>query len=105
MRTVKTEKRQNPQRFRPTVGGIYENVAGGRYLCTDVYPGEREAARMKNVETGWTLRAVGLVRYEDGTIEWDYSTEGRFADRPELSDWETRHRQHSLLNALLCMGI
>ena len=39
-------------------------------------------ARMINTKTGWTLTAHGLVQYEDGTIEWDYSTGGYFGEVP-----------------------
>ena len=40
----------------PVVGKIYTNRAGGEYLC-----------------------AHGVLEYEDGTIEWNYSTKGHFA--------------------------
>ena len=60
------------------------------------------------------------VRYEDGTIEWDYSTGGGFNDgrlqeyrencRRDAKAKEARtaqlwHRQISLANAMLCFMI
>ena len=35
---------------------------------------------IRNLFTGWTCLAHGLVRYPDGKYEWDFSTEGRFED-------------------------
>ena len=34
---------------------------------------------MKRVKDGWTLEAHTITMYEDGTIEWDYSTGGHWA--------------------------
>lgn len=100
-----TEKRQNPRRFNPTSGRIYENAGGGRYLCD--YARETGCtAWMKNTVSGWTLLAHGIVRYEDGTIEWDYSTGGHFERVPENEQKaEIRTRQLSMVNALLCCMI
>lgn len=93
-----TTKRQNPQRFVPVVGEVYENAGGGRFLCKRSNGCD---ARMQNILSGWDCVAHGIVRYEDGTIEWDYSTGGTFLPKPE----EVRHRQISLMNALLCCAI
>lgn len=35
---------------------------------------------MRNIATGWTLKAHGCGVYPDGTIDWDYSTNGYFAN-------------------------
>lgn len=96
-----TAKRQNPTRFIPETGTIYENAGGGKYLCKGarVYTSE---ARMQNTVSGWTCIAHGIVRYDDGTIEWDYSTDGHFED---IEKAEIRNRQRSLMNALLCCMI
>ena len=69
-------KRQNPQRFAPTTGEVYTNAGGGEYLCES--GGSWISARMVNTVSGWTFIAKGIVRYDDGTIEWDYSTDGEF---------------------------
>ena len=93
-----TEKRQNPQRFSPVVGEVYENAGGGRFTCRS---SNGNHGRMQNIASGWDCVAHGIVRYEDGTIEWDYSTGGQFLPKPE----EFRHRQRSMMNAMLCCMI
>lgn len=60
--------------FIPIVGQVYRNCNGCDYECTAVYPGGWAA--MKRVKDGWTLVAVGVRQYGDGTIEWDYSLAG-----------------------------
>ena len=99
-----TAKRQNPRRFTPNEGEIYENAGGGRYCCQRVRYGGHEAW-MQNTVSGWTLVAHGITRYEDGTIEWDYSTDGHFEKLPEQEPAEIFHRQRSMMNALLCCMI
>ena len=103
-----TAKRQNPRRFRPTIDRIYENAGGGSYLCQLVLP-QINGAWMQNTATGWTLQAHGIVRYEDGTIEWDYSTHGHFEKIRKLPDATdaaiVHHQQRSMMNALLCCMI
>lgn len=72
------------KRFKPTTGEIYLNRNGKIYLCGDVWdnntPEPSYCARMTNTATGWTFVAHGIVQYEDGTIEWDYSSGGRFGE-------------------------
>lgn len=58
----------------PIVGQVYRNRNGYDYKCTAVYSGGRAA--MQRVKDGWTLVAVGVRQYNDGTIEWDYSLAG-----------------------------
>ena len=100
-----TAKRQNPRRFIPTNGRIYENAGGGRYLC-DYAQKNDCTAWMKNVASGWTCLAHNIVIYENGTIEWDYSTGGHFESVPENEQKaEIRQRQRSMMNALLCCMI
>ena len=104
-----TEKRQNPQRFAPRMGEEYENAGGGRYLCTRSWDEDTWTARFLNTASGWELVAHGIVRYEDGTIEWDYSTGGHFEKvrkDPDATDAAIiHHRQISLANAMLCFMI
>ena len=97
-------RRENPQKFVPTVGHVYENAGGGRYRCQSVweYYDSKTFAWMQNVASGWTCRVHGIVRYEDGTIEWDYSVHGHFEKLPEQKPEEIRQRQGSLMNAMLC---
>ena len=96
-----TKRTGTPVRFRPTIGEVYENVAGGEYRCQSVREPGLEAW-MQNTVTGWTLLAHGIVLYEDGKIEWNYSTGGHFEEQPQRKA-ELRSRQISLINAMLCM--
>ena len=102
-----TEKRQNPRKFSPVAGEIYENAGGGRYFCEKSYGSD---AWMINVSSGWSFFAVGIVRYEDGTIEWDCSTDGHFillTEEKKATIYRAgiRSRQKSLMNAMLCCMI
>lgn len=100
-----TEKRKNPQRFSPVEGRVYTNAGGGKYLCQIARENSFDAW-MQNTASGWTLLAHGIVRYEDGTIEWDYSTQGHFEEiRRAETAGEIYHRQISLANAMLCFLI
>lgn len=77
----------------PVVGQIYTNRNGQEYRCTYSYfdsSDERKqralalgehVATMERVKDGWTLDAHGVLEYEDGTIEWNYSTHGYFAKK------------------------
>ena len=97
-------KRQNPKAFVPMPGHVYENASGGRYRCQRIwecYDGEI-FAWMQNVASGWTCRCHGIVRYEDGSIEWDFSKYGHFEKLPEPQPEEIRQRQGSIMNAMLC---
>ena len=66
-----------PQSFTPEVGKVYHNHGGGDFKCTHVFA-YRRAAEMQNIRSGWTLVAHGIRQYTDGSIEWDYSTDGTF---------------------------
>lgn len=118
---MSNRKRENPKPFTPVKGEVYENVAGGKFLCESRWEDDlhRPCAWMINIETGWSLTAVGIVRYENGTIEWDYSNGEGFlpiddrrrqlidnAIQREIDRKVTRAifkaRQNSLLNAMLC---
>lgn len=65
------------EKFTPKTGEIYKNQGGGTFRC--IRSGHRiREATMQNVASGWTLEAHGCGLYEDGTMDWDYSTGGRF---------------------------
>lgn len=55
-------------------GETYRNRAGGTFYCMT----GGETPIMQNVASGWTLVAHTVTVYDDGTIEWDYSTGGYF---------------------------
>ena len=54
-------------------GHIYENEGGGLYQCTD-YGYSNDSFDFVNLKSGWKLTAHGVGVYEDGKIDWDYST-------------------------------
>ena len=74
----------------PVVGQSYHNRGGGEYRCTgnSLYMNDAQEQRalalgehiayMERVKDGWKLDAHGVIQYADGTIEWNYSTGGRF---------------------------
>lgn len=55
---------------------LYKNRGGGTYKALSTWTG---GAIVRNVASGWTCTAHGVIYYDDGTIEWDYSTGGHFA--------------------------
>ena len=59
-----------------TEGKTYRNNGGGWYRCIKVI--DSENALLANNASGWTFEAHGTAMYEDGTIDWDYSTGGHF---------------------------
>ena len=63
--------------FCPEEGMIYRNAGGGTYRCERSYGTK---ARMVNTKSGWDFIAHGCRIYFDGSIEWDYSTDGRFTN-------------------------
>lgn len=74
----------------PVVGQTYRNRNGGEYRCigTSFYADDARKQRavslgehiawFERVKDGWQLAAHGVIQYEDGTIEWNYSTGGHF---------------------------
>ena len=65
----------NRIRITPKQGKVYKNKGGGEFLCIR---GEAGNVVMQNTVSGWTFKASGVFQYEDGSIEWDYSTRGHF---------------------------
>lgn len=70
-----------PERFIPKRGEIYKNAGGGEFLCLE----SSLAPTMVNINSGWTFTAHVCARYEDGSIEWDYSTGGRFMKMNDIA--------------------
>lgn len=66
--------------FCAIVGETYTNEGGGSYICRECY-GTGEA-KFQNTRSGWMLLAHGLSVYEDGRIDWDYSTGLGFYELP-----------------------
>lgn len=80
------------QPLTPTVGQVYTNRGGGRYRCiarmekavTTYFNPAGDSSDtsgiFRNVKSGWTFTAKGIIQYIDGSIEWNHSTDGRFED-------------------------
>lgn len=76
----------------PAAGQVYANRGGGRYLCLSAGTvsgpvcfnaagcASGASGVFRNVASGWTFTAKGIVQYADGTIEWDHGVDGRFED-------------------------
>lgn len=76
--------------FTPAVGTVYANRGGGKFECINVHKEDCiingswhnifriERVTMQNIASGWTFTAHGCGIYEDGSIDWDYSTDGHF---------------------------
>lgn len=68
-------------KFTPKKGKIYKNAGGGSFRCLRAGGFLPEFnAEMQNTASGWTFTARGCGMYENGTIDWDYSVGGRFAE-------------------------
>ena len=62
-------------KFVPEVGTIYQNHGGGTFKCLSV---RGRTAQFVNINSGWTFVAHECHRYADGSIDWNWSTGGRF---------------------------
>lgn len=63
--------------FCPVEGIIYRNAGGGEFKCT--HSGVA-GGWFVNIKSGWKCLAHGCRQYSDGSIEWDYSTDGHFTN-------------------------
>ena len=50
-----------------------------RQITDDPY--SRHSAYVRSTKTGWTMLVHGTNIYEDGSIEWDFSTNGHWTDK------------------------
>ena len=75
------EYRESRRRFDPVKGEVYENEGGGIFRCLKAPRyANGHAATMQNIRSGWTFKAHNVGIYKDGRIDWDYSTDGYFAE-------------------------
>lgn len=73
--------RMKREKFTPIAGEVYRNQGGGTFRCLSSGKGlPAGEATMQNVASGWTFDAHGCGIYDDGTIDWDYSTNGLFKE-------------------------
>lgn len=47
-------------------------------------PYSKHTALVRSTKTGWTMVVHGTNIYEDGSIDWDFSTHGIFTDKDAL---------------------
>ena len=55
---------------------IYRNKNGSNYICLSTI--KNDGSFMRDIISGWTFYAHNITLYENGTIEWDYSSGGEF---------------------------
>lgn len=70
------------------VGSLYRLHDRDGYIleCIRLLPDDFYSpfsARVRSTVTGWTMDIHGVNQYEDGSIDWDYSTNGFFTDKDE----------------------
>ena len=58
------------------IGKVYKNRGGGEFRCLDSY--NDDSFCLVNTKSHWRLTAHNITMYDDGTIEWDYSSNGFF---------------------------
>lgn len=64
------------KRIYPEIGRTYTNHNGNDYICRAIP--EYGCAVMERIKDKWVLVAHGICQYDDGNIEWDYSTGGHW---------------------------
>ena len=72
----------NRKRITPEPGKVYtlksdHSIITSMFRCLSSQAG---TAVMQNVASGWTFKAHGVAQYDDGKIDWDFSTGGRWED-------------------------
>ena len=65
-----------PKLITPVEGVVYHNRSGFDCRCESCR--DSMTALMVRIPDGWTCLAHGVRQYQDGTIEWDYSTGGHW---------------------------
>lgn len=85
----------------PVVGQIYANRNGEMYRCTGnkTYPDDVVMQRtvelgehwcsMIRLSDGWAVKVHGVFQYEDGSIEWRFSSNGSFVAESLAQCWKT----------------
>lgn len=79
------------KRITPEIGKEYEHKISGTFRCLSIDNEmslslngvSGKSAVLQNTETGWTFLAHGVNMYENGTIDWEFSTQGRFERLPK----------------------
>lgn len=67
------------KRITPTLGKVYRNDNGSLYRCIGLTLEGAIFRAVKGTYGKWECTCHGVGQYEDGAIDWDYSTNGHFA--------------------------
>ena len=65
-----------PELIAPVEGQVYLNRNGRQYRCISARNPERPI--MQRLSDYWTLTAVRVRQFADGTVEWDHSVDGHW---------------------------
>ena len=75
----------------PKYDRIYTHKDGGQYKRPDPmtapwmdkgpFDSFPDGFWLENINSGWICFCWGVAEYEDGTIDWNYSTNGFFKNR------------------------
>ena len=76
MKSMRAILEEGKEYILHTVGSYETRFVCVRRLSSDDYSAHNYVLR--NVWSGWRFTAHGVNMYEDGTIDWDFSTNGRF---------------------------
>lgn len=76
------DEHKNRKPFTPVPNDPYVVVGnlGSVFACLASYADN--SALMINLKSGWTCMCHGVGMYDDGYIDWDYSTGGHFREVP-----------------------
>lgn len=93
----------NREKIVCRTGDVFEHRSGVKFVCIaeDLTP--TNAPTLKNLSSGWTFQAHGVGRYDDRTIDWDYSTGGYF-DEEKLSEYLKAQYNRSEIDKLYIEG-
>ena len=76
MKSIRARLEEGKEYILHSVGSYETRFVCIRRLPEDDYSSHN--AELRNIWSGWTCSCHGVNMYEDGTIDWDFSTNGRF---------------------------
>ena len=76
MKSIRAILEEGQEYILHSLGSYKTRFVCVRRLSVDNYSSYN--AEMRNIQSGWTFTAHGVNIYEDGSIDWDFSTNGRF---------------------------
>ena len=76
----------NRKRITPEPGKVYtlksnNSIITSLFRCLEIQDG---IAVMQNLASGWTFKAHNVGLYDDGEIDWDFSTGGCFMNEAKI---------------------